>query len=239
MSGLILVFSATVAADPTSIGLGFGVSKSPYKGYDTTYFPIPHIDYDNDTVYIDGLSAGMYAYNSDLQNVTIGVRYLGMEFNPHDTDNRGLKRLDKRHSTLLAEIGYELNTSVGNFVSRLAADVLDNSNSLLADVGYNIPFKEGELIIVPTIGVNWANSSHNDYYYGVSHKESKRSGLRYYDADGSFTPYTELGLQYPLGSGFQTFGGLRLDKLMGDAKNSPMVGESVITSVYMGISYTF
>ncbi|MDF7666549.1 MipA/OmpV family protein [Orbaceae bacterium ESL0727] len=240
IASIITVSAANFAfANPTSIGLGFGMTDSPYKGYKSNYYPTPHIDYDDNTFYIDDLSAGMYAYNSELQNVSIGVRYLPIEFKPHDSDNDHLKQLGRRHSTLLAEIGYELNTSVGNFVSKLSADILNNSNSVLADVDYNIPVREGNLTIIPKIGINWANSNHNDYYYGVSHKESARSGLRYHNANGSFNPYTELGLHYPLGSNFSTYGGVRLDKLMGDAKDSPMVEDSIVTSVNIGVAYTF
>lgn len=234
-------FIATAIATPTPTTLGVGVSwtDSPYKGYGSSFSPIPHIDYDNGVLFIDDLSAGIYTYNDEQQSISIGASYLSNEFKPHSSDNHKLKQLDKRHSTILAQIEYSVTTNWGIFSSSLAADVLNNSNSLLVNTDYSAPIIEGNLIIVPTIGINWANNNHNDYYYGISHKESRRSGLRYHKADSSFTPYAELGAQYSLTANIATFGGIHVDKLTGDAADSPMIANSTVTSIYMGVAYNF
>lgn len=226
-------------AEPTSLGLGMGWANSPYKNYSDNYYPIPHIDYDNGLFFIDDLSAGVYAYNTDNQSVSIGARYLSNEFKPHNSDNHQLRQLNSRHSTLLAEIEYSIVTNWGVVSSSIGADVLNESDSVLANADYTIPYIQGNLIIAPSIGINWANSKHNDYYYGVSHKESSRSKLRYFNADSSLTPYAEIAAQYSLTKNIATFGGIHIDKLTGDAASSPMVDNSAITSVYMGLSYNF
>lgn len=234
-----LGYSNSALSDPTSLGIGAGWSNSPYKSYSANYYPIPHIDFDNGSFFIDDLSAGFYAYNHDNQSLSIGARYLSNEFKPHDSNNHQLKRLDSRHSTLLAEIEYSIDTNWGSFSSSIGTDVLNESNSLLVNADYSLPIMQGNLIIVPTIGINWANNKHNNYYYGISHKESSRSGLRYFNADDSFTPYLEIGAQYALTDHIATFGGVHIDKLTGDAADSPMVSNSTITSIYMGVSYKF
>lgn len=229
----------TVSANPTSIGLGIGLENSPYKNYNSKFYPIPHIDYDNGIFFIDDLSAGVYAYNTDNQTISIMARYLSNEFKPHNSDKNQLKLLDSRHPTLLAEIEYSIDTNFGSFSSRIGADVLNESNSILVNADYSIPYMQGSLVIIPTIGISWANSKHNDYYYGVSNKESARSKLHYFNADSSFTPYAEISAQYLLTENIATFGGVHVDKLTGDAADSPMVDNSSVTSVYMGISYNF
>lgn len=234
-----LGFSSIASAEPLSIGIGGGITDSPYKGYGTIYNFFPHVSYDNGLFFIDDLSAGVYAYNVENQSLSIGIRYLPMEFKPHDSDNHRLKQLDKRHSTLLAEIEYDLDTNFGSFSTSIGADVLNESNSILLNADYSLPLVYEPLIIVPKIGIGWADGNHNDYYYGVSHKESSRSGLRYHNADSSFTPYAELSAQYPLTQHISTYGGVRVDKLTGDAADSPMVNSSIVTSVYMGMSYKF
>ena len=236
---MFIFTSFSLRAEPPSFGLGVSASDSPYKGYGTQYDPLPHIDYDNGLFFIDDLSAGIYAYNTNNQSLSIGARYLSNEFKPHDSDNHQLRILDSRHSTLLAEIEYSIDTNFGSFSSSIGVDVLNESNSLLANTDYSIPYMQGSLIIVPTIGINWANSKHNDYYYGISHKESSRSKLHYFNADSSFTPYAEIGMQYSLTDDISTFGSLHIDKLTGDAADSPMVDNSTVTSIYMGISYKF
>ncbi|MWN90436.1 hypothetical protein GQ597_06960 [Gilliamella sp. Pra-s65] len=226
-------------AEPSSLGLGIGWTNSPYKNYSDNYYPIPHIDYDNELFFIDDLSAGVYAYNADNQSVSIGARYLSNEFKPHNSDNHQLKQLNSRHSTLLAEVEYSIVTNWGGFSSSIGADVLNKSNSILVNADYTVPYMQDNLVIAPSIGINWANSKHNDYYYGVSHKESSRSKLRYFNADNSLTPYAEIAAQYSLTPNIATFGGIHIDKLTGDAADSPMVDNSTITSVYMGLSYNF
>ena len=46
-------------------------------------------------------------------------------------------------------------------------------------------------------------------------------------------------MQYSLTDNISTFGSLHIDKLTGDAADSPMVDNSTVTSIYMGISYKF
>ncbi|MCX8584332.1 MULTISPECIES: MipA/OmpV family protein [unclassified Gilliamella] len=234
-----LGYTHIASADPTSLGVGLGWSNSPYKNYSSSYYPVPHIDYDNGYFFIDDLSAGIYAFNNDNQSLSFGVRYLANEFKPHDSDNHKLRQLNSRHSTVLAEIDYDITTNWGIFSSSIGADMLNNSNGILVNADYTVPYIQGNLIIAPTIGINWADGKHNDYYYGVSHKESSRSGLRYFNADSSFTPYFEIGAQYSLTDNIATFGGIHIDKLTGDAADSPIVDDSTITSIYMGLSYKF
>lgn len=234
-----LEYITTAVATPTSLGIGVNWTDSPYKGYGSSFSPIPHIDYDNEVLFIDDLSAGIYTYHDEQQSISIGASYLSNEFKPHNSDNQQLKKLDKRHPTILAQIEYSATTSWGIFSSSLATDVLNNSNSILINTDYSAPIIDGHLIIVPTIGINWANNHHNNYYYGVSHKESYRSGLRYHKANNSFTPYAELNAQYPLTANIYTFGGVHVDKLTGDVADSPMIANSIVTSIYIGIAYNF
>jgi MipA family protein len=237
----IITLGATqiALADSTSIGVGIGWANSPYKSYSANYYPIPHIDYDNGLFFIDDLSAGIYAYNQDNQSVSISTRYLSNEFKPHNSDNHQLRLIDSRHSTLLAEIEYSIDTYWGSFSSSVGTDVLNESNSILVNADYTVPYMQSNLIVAPSIGINWANNKHNDYYYGVSHKETSRSGLRYFNADASLTPYAEIAAQYSLTQNIATFGGVHIDKLTGDAADSPMVDNSTVTSIYMGVSYNF
>ncbi len=50
------------------------------------------------------------------------------------------------------------------------------------------------LTLTPVSGLNGiAARTQNDYYYGVSRKESSRSGLRGAIANDGWNPYLELG----------------------------------------------
>lgn len=239
MTSSLFCVSHSVQADPSSLGLGINVSDSPYKGYGTTYDPLPHIDYDNGNFFIDDTSLGAYVYNSHNQELSIGLSYLADEFNPKDSDNRQLKQLNKRHSTLVAQLLYSLTTPIGVWSASLSGDVLNESNSILVDINYMFPIFYNKFTFVQTIGINWADGNHNNYYFGVSHRESARSGLPYHHAKSSFTPYISMTASYAITSHANSFIGFRIDQLTGDVKKSPMVANSTVPNVYAGINYQF
>lgn len=239
VTAALLFNSIPVQATPVSIGLGASWTDSPYRGYGAVYYPLPHITFSNEIFFINNFTAGAYVYSDQHQKVSLGLSYLPLEFKPHDSDDNRLKQLKKRHSTLLAEARYSLTTEFGNFATSIGADILNESNSVLINASYAYVFSGDRWSIEPKIGINWANNKHNDYYYGVSHSESVRSGLAYYDAKGSFTPFVSLVGSYALTNNFSTYAGARVDKLTGDAKDSPMIANSTIPSIFAGVNYTF
>lgn len=235
----LLVASFAAQAQPTSIGLGASWTDSPYKGYGSVYYPLPSIVFDNGVFFINNFTAGAYVYNDNNQKISLGLSYLPFEFKPKDSDNYQMKQLNKRHSTLLAEARYSISTQFGNFTTGIGADILDESNSVIIGASYSYRFTGDKWAIVPKVGFTWANDKHNDYYYGVSHAESMRSGLAYHDAKSSFTPYVSLVGSYAITQHFSSYAGVRIDKLTGDAKNSPMIANSTVPSVFAGINYSF
>ena len=76
---------------------------------------------------------------------------------------------------------------------------LDNSNGIIWDMAWLYRYTNGGLTVTPGIGVQWNSENQNEYYYGVSRKESARSGLRGYNPNDSWSPYTgaERQLQLP------------------------------------------
>lgn len=227
------------AENAPSIGLGMGWSHSQYKGYGNDYYPLPNITFDNDTFFIDNFTAGAYLYHNDVHELSVALTYLPLEFKPKHSDDLQMKQLNKRHSTLLAQVEYTRSTNIGNFTASIAADVLDESNSVIINADYTTLLTFGQLFIVPEVGFNWANKKHNNYYYGISESESQRSGLAAYSAKSTFTPYISVTGYYTINQHFTTYLGARVDRLTGDVKKSPMIAHSTIPSVFAGINYTF
>lgn len=235
----LFLVSFSSLADPTSLGFGANISDSPYKGYGASYDPLPHIDYDNGDFFIDDTSFGSYLYNNNDQELSMGLAYLANEFNPKASSNKQLKQLNKRHATLVAQLLYSATTPIGLFSASLSGDVLNESNSMLIDVNYSVPIFANLWTFVETFGMNWANSQHNDYYYGISHSESMHSNLAPYHAKSSITPYMAITANYALTNKINTYIGVRVDKLMDDVKHSPMIANSTVPNFYGGIYYQF
>ena len=58
----------------------------------------------------------------------------------------------------------------------------------------------GKLTLTPSIGVLYYDENFNEYYYGISGNESRRSGLSSYSPGDSWTPYVGLSAKYALTS---------------------------------------
>lgn len=235
----MLATSVFAQANTTSIGIGGGLIDSPYKGYGSIKSPIPYINFDNDYVYVKGLAAGYYVLKEKEQQLTVGLYYLPFYFKPGDSDDRQMKLLNKRHSTMMADVTYTRSGDWGYAYGTVSGDMLNETKSLLVHAGYGYPITGDSWSITPSVGAVWANDKHNDYYYGVSRNESNRSGLKYFDAKSSITPHVQLAGRYSLTENIGVSGGVRLDFLTGDAKDSPMISDSTVTSVFMGVHYKF
>ncbi len=239
---LSLLCAQSLALAELTVGLGVGVGLSPYKDYDTMVEPLPVIKYQKDRFYVEGLKAGVNVLNGESTKLDVHVGYLPLEFKGGDTDNRALKQLDKRKSTMTAGVGvsHRFNNHKTEVKFSLDADILDNSNSLIAETELNHTFQASDkVMIVPSAGLVWVNEDHNNYYYGVSRNESARSGVKQYSADGSVHPYLGIGVHYGMTENVSLFGGARVDFLSKEVKDSPMVDRSVTGAVAIGVTYTF
>ncbi|EJN3599412.1 MipA/OmpV family protein, partial [Escherichia coli] len=79
----------------------------------------------------------------------------------------------------------------------------------------------------------------NDYYYGVSRRESVRSGLKRYKADDGWAPYLEVSANYTFAGNWGIYGTARYSRLSDEVKNSPMVDKSWDGLFSTGITYRF
>ncbi|WP_343336641.1 MipA/OmpV family protein [Klebsiella pneumoniae] len=97
----------------------------------------------------------------------------------------------------------------------------------------------GNLTLTPGIGVEWNSDNQNEYYYGVSRHESRRSGMRSYDPDSSWNPYLELSANYRFLGDWSVYGVARYTRLSDEITDSPMVDKSWSGLISTGITYTF
>ncbi|ELY4093291.1 MipA/OmpV family protein [Cronobacter sakazakii] len=239
--GAVMASAATFAhaEGKLSVGAGAGWVVNPYKQYDRDVYPLPVINYEGDNFWVRGLGAGYYLWNDTADKLSIMAYYSPLHFKPGDSDSRALRRLDERKATLMAGLSYVHNTQYGFLRTSLAADTLDNSNGIVWDLAWLYRYTNGGLTLTPGIGVEWSSENQNNYYYGVSGKESRRSGLNRYDADDGWAPYAELTATYRLSDSWSVYGSGRYTHLSDEAKDSPMVDRSWSTLLSTGVTYTF
>ncbi|MGL6017614.1 MAG: MipA/OmpV family protein [Gibbsiella quercinecans] len=236
---LPVIGSASALADSLALGLSAGAAQSPYRETDPTVFPFPLISYDSDYLFFHGIKGGVHLWKDDVNQLDVFAAYDPRQFRPKDSDDRRMKLLDRRDSTAVAGVEYTLRTDFGHFNASVAGDVLDNSDGISANAAYLYPIMLNDWELVPKVGVRWDSKDQNKYYFGVSQRESQRSGLAAYDPQDSFTPYAELALRYHVTPAWTTFVSARYEALPDEVKNSPMVDKDGVGLVSAGFSYKF
>ena len=197
------------------------------------------MSYEGDDFYFKSLTAGYYLWKDDRNKFSVTTTYVPFGFDPDDSDDHQMKHLNKRRGTLYAGLAYSHIEDWGTLRATFNGDVLNNSNGLVADAAYLYPIHQDNWALVPGFGVMFNSSNQNDYYYGVTKGESRRSGLSSYSADDSFSPYAELSARYNFTRDWQAFFTGRYIRLADEVKDSPMVDKSYSAIVWTGVTYTF
>ncbi|HDG1667399.1 MipA/OmpV family protein [Kluyvera ascorbata] len=239
--GVLIATSATAvqAESKLTLGAGVGIVEHPYKQYDHDLYPVPVINYEGDNFWFRGLGGGYYLWNDGTDQLSVMGYWSPMYFKPGDSDNSQLRKLDKRKSTVMAGISWMHHTQYGSLRTALSGDILDNSNGVVWDTAWVYRYTNGGLTLTPGIGVEWNSENQNQYYYGVSHHEAAKSGLRSYDPSNSWNPYLELTANYRFANSWSVYGTARYTRLSDEITDSPMVDKSWTGLLSTGVTYTF
>lgn len=239
--GVLIATSATAvqAESKLTLGAGVGIVEHPYKQYDHDLYPVPVINYEGDNFWFRGLGGGYYLWNDGTDQLSLTAYWSPLYFKPGDSDNSQLRKLDKRKSTVMAGVSWMHHTQYGSLRTALSGDILDNSNGVVWDTAWVYRYTNGGLTLTPGIGVEWNSENQNQYYYGVSHHEAAKSGLRSYDPSNSWNPYLELTANYRFANSWSVYGTARYTRLSDEITDSPMVDKSWTGLLSTGVTYTF
>ncbi len=241
-----VAFAATVAAFATpamalegSVGAGVHAFDFGYRGMDIETYAVPAVSIETDHFYWIGFSAGAYLLKTDSHRVRLGVSYMPTEFDAGDSDNRQMKMLDDRDASVFANIGYAWHTDFGILNVDFGGDISGKSDGLKADVSYLKRFDFGRLGITPQVGFVWTNDKFDDYYYGVSKKESAKSGIAAYNADGGVSPYARVVADYFVTNNILVYAEASARSYSKEIKDSPMMEDDIMYGFGCGVSYLF
>ena len=240
MDGLESTQPPQSSANSLSLGLGAAMISSEYRGVDEKYRVSPLIRYESERFFVRDLSAGVRVFSNNAHQLNVVVAYQYRGFDPGDSDDNAMRRLDKRRSTAMAGVSYRYSLPYGSLRVSAMADILDNSQGLILDAGYQYAWRATpQVTIMPQIGVSWFNEKHNDYYYGISAAESARSGLSQFEGKSSFSPYAVMSANYRITPKWSLFGMGLYRWLPSRVKDSPMVDQSGTYVISVGVRYHF
>lgn len=226
-----------------SIGAAGSYANGIYKGYSGNWTAAPIFQLESRHFYVRGLSAGMKLFESEdqSQELLLGASYLlNYRFEPKKTNDIRLKQLNKRRSSITADISYNIYTPYGNLETTLQRDVSGRSHGSRFSAQYSYFWETTpRLTVVPAIGFVHSSKRFNQYYYGISAAESARSGLNAFDARASLQPYAEVQLEYKIDKQFSLIGSLYSERLAKRARHSGMLEGRHMIEGSVGVLYHF
>lgn len=236
---LFWVCSTAVFAEESSARLTVGINLvsdfQAYKGHNVEYSVLPTIFYDNDLVYAEGDEAGVYLINDDQNEFRLSAYYDGSSYRPSGS----LAALDRRQWSVMAGASYMRITPFGGFKLQLARDVLNRNDGTVATMAYLAEYQNGPWSIYPELGLQWNDNKYNQYYFGVSAKESLQSGIETYKAKSSVQPYANLTVDYRLNKKWDVFTNFSFNSLSHEQYRSPMIKSHHELESTVGLNYKF
>jgi outer membrane protein len=232
-----------------SIQLGIGTAVAPlYDGssrYGVSVLPFFRISYD------DRVSLGPGGLNLQLPGpkayeIKVGLVYhSGRDEVPEsdigsvdDNRLRGLGNLDGTIGTKL-ELSYDKlpATVKGSIINFVGTDI--NGTLLSIELSKKIPLSR-RMILVPVAGASWASTDYTRSLYGITASKSSRTNFDSFAA-GAGLNRLNIGLRnrLRLSKKWMFRVGLRIERLFGDAVDSPITRDDTMIALLSGVAYQF
>lgn len=250
LAGLVAIALASLTglavaqpAQPTdrdwSLTLGAGAGLVPdYEGSDDWEIrPLPVIRADwRDTLFVNGLSAGVQTRFADIVTVGAIARY---DFGRDESDNDALRGLGDVDGAV--ELGGFVRGQVDIFTAGLTVvqDVAGGHDGLLAqgEVGIALPV-DRRVRLTATAAATYADESYMQSLFGVDAAQAARSGYGVFDPGGGIK---DIGLSaggtYLVTDRISIGTRLGYTRLLGDAADSPIVDQAGSADQIAGIVF--
>jgi len=247
-----------------SIAIGAGTLTNPlYGGKNIPLVVIPYIHYYDDNFFIENNVIGYSFYQSE-QLVVSAVSQLNKEnayfsnwqashlllpnfsesiasdFGQNNTVDK--RDISKRKWAL--DAGIQINWFISDSLE-LKAQLLHDINKAYQGFNANIALTNGLTFashpntnINITGGINWLSEALANYYYGLDDSDNVELH-NLYQAKSGIQPFISLNITHKLSDNWQLSLSVKNEYLDDNLTNSPLIEESHITSVFIGVVYEF
>ena len=238
-AGLAEVGKQNSQTDPNSmflLGPGALITVKPYKGMDSTVYPIPVITAVSDPFYfwIDTAGCRLFSDSNMAFDVIGKWRLDGYDADRSD-DFEGM-----HNRNMTVDVGGEFSVTGnwGNLYARILTDALGQHDGQEFRVTYAKPFKFEKAKISPSAGAALLSSNLADYYYGVRDNEA-RLGRPAYNTGASVNWFVGLDANYQLNDDWTLLTSITYYWLDSNIRNSPIVNKDYTMSILAGAMYRF
>ena len=222
------------------VGVVALVRGAPFiDDYDVEVTPVPLVLYEGEYFYMENLEGGVRFLNFENFDLATYLRFDPTRFNTKLTNNWQLKRLNNRHDGFLLGGRARLKSQYGLLSLYLNGDISGHTEGFSGQLNYTLPLKFGRLKLTPLVGIYWNSNDYNNYYYGISAKNSRDSGLLPYEPGSSLAPYLGLTVEFDLTEHWALFGQGLFYSFPSEITDSPMVSRSGNCYFSLGLTYQF
>ena len=222
-----------------SVGMGLGVTEKPYRGMDTSYYPIPLINYTKGNFYFRGTQAGLDIYREGPFEVSLIGQGRMEGYEPGDSDS--LNGMDDREMSVDGGIRGSLRTGFGKIELMWVHDVLSEHLGNELSLSYSKTFRNvlsDSLAVTPKVGMSLRDNHLNNYYYGVEADEAI-AGRGEYKTGGGYNYFSGVNMRYRIDEKWSLIGAVSYTVLSDEIRSSPIVDQDYIVSGLIGAMYSF
>ena len=226
-------------AAPLQMGAGAMImaGSNPYRGGDTVVLVLPMLTYVGERFFVVSPRVGFNLTRQPWGNVNViaDYRFKGKAFEAEGF----LAGMDDRKDAVMAGLDANLRT-LGACRLEVSAmtDVLDRHNGQEVQLALNRNFRLDKWSLIPGAGLVWRSGDYNDYYYGVSLSEATDARPAYEPGD-SLEWFVRLLLRYHLSANWSLAGAARMEGLSDELRDSPIIDSDYLTTVFIGLNYSF
>ena len=243
LGALTILSSQVMAAEnKTAIGIGAGVSLSPYQGVGTESDPIPFFDIRYEGFYVKGAEIGYDIFQVDNLTTSLFVNPLGgYKVDRSDLDS-GYDDIDDRDYQF--EGGLKLSYDTDWYDTKIGGFLAFGEEGELGGINVLKRFSiTDSFSITPKLYLNYLSEDYTDYYFGVSNEESVRVGnsriTNSYSPDSAGAFGLNVASEYTITEYWSMVGFVGVEKLTEEIEDSPIVEEDLLYKVGVGVKYTF
>lgn len=251
MIGRAMVLGAVLATQPLWGGValaqgapdGFTIgalgiaSTSPYVGVDQTTALVPLLAWKQGNLSIstgEGLKYRLMDRNGLAISALLSPRFAPFD----DADAPALAGMDRGFT---ADGGIVLEyaaTDALRISLRAVTEVTGQHGGQEVSLGAQSRVAIGGFPVMLGGGAEWQSRALSDYTYGVAAGEATVGRPAYAPGD-TVVPYLSVGTMIPINAQTRLFGSLKAEFLPNSVTASPIIDDSVVTSLALGVSFAF
>lgn len=229
----------------SSWGLGLAVlsTQKAYKGTDRETKALPMLSYESQYVKLSGPNLelklpGLEWGNSQRLNLGLMAKLFGPG-GYEASDSPVLAGMAERKSGIWAGAKVEWKNDWADLRLELLGDASGESKGRRMLLGLERKWMlSPSLMLIPQVGVEWADKKYVDYYYGVRTSEAT-AGRAAYTGKATLNPEINLTGTYRFDMHHLMMLNVGVKSLGKEIKDSPIVDRSTENRVMLGYKYSF